>query len=102
MTSTPFWGPDFDALQAEDPEIADVVLDELTRLRSGLQLIARGRRNPDLVTLDGRLNFLEPAILDRLRDLLGDLHARFLVDRDPVRHAGDRLFRVELLDDGGS
>src|SRR3954463_14190163 len=40
MTSTPFWGPDFDALQAEDPEIAGVVLDELTRLRSGLQLIA--------------------------------------------------------------
>ena len=29
MTSTPFWGPDFDALQAEDPEIAGVVLDEL-------------------------------------------------------------------------
>src|ERR1700709_2896791 len=40
MTSTPFWGPDFDALQAEDPEIAGVVLDELTRLRGGLQLIA--------------------------------------------------------------
>src|SRR3954453_831806 len=37
---TPFWGPDFDALQAEDPEIAGVVLDELDRLRGGLQLIA--------------------------------------------------------------
>lgn len=38
--TTPFWGPDFAALQAEDPEIADVVLGELGRLRSGLQLIA--------------------------------------------------------------
>ena len=35
MTSTPFWGPDFDALQAEDPEIAGVVLGELDRLRGG-------------------------------------------------------------------
>jgi glycine hydroxymethyltransferase len=40
MTSTPYWGPDFDRLQREDPEIAAVVLDELDRLRSGLQLIA--------------------------------------------------------------
>src|SRR3954465_16043350 len=38
--ATPFWGPDFDALQAEDPEISGVVLDELDRLRGGLQLIA--------------------------------------------------------------
>src|SRR5687767_4536411 len=38
--STPFWGPDFDALQHQDPEIAGVVLDELDRLRGGLQLIA--------------------------------------------------------------
>src|SRR5438270_4611551 len=38
--STPFWGPDFAALQAEDPDIAAVVLDELDRLRGGLQLIA--------------------------------------------------------------
>src|SRR5215208_6323330 len=38
--TTPFWGPDFDSLQSEDPEIAGVVTDELDRLRSGLQLIA--------------------------------------------------------------
>jgi glycine hydroxymethyltransferase len=38
--STPFWGPDFAALQSTDPEIADVVLGELDRLRGGLQLIA--------------------------------------------------------------
>lgn len=40
MTSTPYWGPDFARLQQEDPEIAGVVLAELDRLRSGLQLIA--------------------------------------------------------------
>jgi glycine hydroxymethyltransferase len=38
--STPFWGPDFDALTSSDPEIAEVVLGELERLRGGLQLIA--------------------------------------------------------------
>src|ERR687884_266453 len=36
----PFWGPDFAALQREDPEIAEVLLGELDRLRGGLQLIA--------------------------------------------------------------
>ena len=35
-----FWGPDYDALRAVDPEIAQVVDDELDRLRGGLQLIA--------------------------------------------------------------
>ncbi|MGH3611062.1 MAG: serine hydroxymethyltransferase [Pseudonocardia sp.] len=35
-----FWGPDFEALRRQDPEIAGVVLDELARLRGGLQLIA--------------------------------------------------------------
>ncbi|BFU42661.1 serine hydroxymethyltransferase [Krasilnikovia sp. MM14-A1004] len=35
-----FWGPDFDALEREDPEIAEVVVGELERLRGGLQLIA--------------------------------------------------------------
>src|SRR3989337_3043221 len=38
--SAPFWGPDFAALQEDDPQIADVVLGELDRLRGGLQLIA--------------------------------------------------------------
>jgi glycine hydroxymethyltransferase len=37
---TTFWGPDFAALQSSDPEIASVVLGELERVRSGLQLIA--------------------------------------------------------------
>ncbi|MGI5244921.1 serine hydroxymethyltransferase [Dactylosporangium sp. CA-139066] len=35
-----YWGPDFQALRDTDPEIADVVLGELGRLRGGLQLIA--------------------------------------------------------------
>ncbi|WP_432835786.1 serine hydroxymethyltransferase [Dactylosporangium sp. CA-092794] len=35
-----YWGPDFEALRRTDPEIADVVLAELGRLRGGLQLIA--------------------------------------------------------------
>ena len=34
------WGPDFDALQASDPEIARAISDELTRQRTNLQLIA--------------------------------------------------------------
>jgi glycine hydroxymethyltransferase len=62
MTSTPFWGPDFDALQAEDPEIAGVVLDELTRLRSGLQLIASE-------------NFTSPAVLAALGSTLSNKYA---------------------------
>ncbi|MEE3918396.1 hypothetical protein V2I01_06755 [Micromonospora sp. BRA006-A] len=35
-----FWGPDFQQLSTVDPEIAEVVLGELDRLRGGLQLIA--------------------------------------------------------------
>ena len=62
MTSTPFWGPDFDALQAEDPEIAAVVLDELTRLRGGLQLIASE-------------NFTSPAVLAALGSTLSNKYA---------------------------
>jgi glycine hydroxymethyltransferase len=60
--STPFWGPDFDALQAEDPEIAGVVLDELDRLRSGLQLIASE-------------NFTSPAVLAALGSTLSNKYA---------------------------
>src|SRR3954451_9341254 len=60
--ATPFWGPDFDALQAEDPEIAAVVLDELTRLRGGLQLIASE-------------NFTSPAVLAALGSTLSNKYA---------------------------
>ena len=38
--TTPYYGPDFAALQAFDPQIADVLVAELDRIRGGLQLIA--------------------------------------------------------------
>jgi glycine hydroxymethyltransferase len=57
-----FWGPDFDALQQVDPEIAGVVLDELTRLRAGLQLIASE-------------NFTSPAVLAALGSTLSNKYA---------------------------
>src|SRR5438874_13054506 len=60
--ATPFWGPDFDALQAEDPDIAAVVLDELDRLRGGLQLIASE-------------NFTSPAVLAALGSTLSNKYA---------------------------
>ena len=60
--TTPFWGPDFDALQAEDPDIAAVVLDELDRLRGGLQLIASE-------------NFTSPAVLAALGSTLSNKYA---------------------------
>ena len=60
--ATPYWGPDFDALAAFDPDIADVVLDELNRLRSGLQLIASE-------------NFTSPAVLAALGSTLSNKYA---------------------------
>src|SRR5437764_3128845 len=59
---TPFWGPDFDALQAEDPEIAEVVLDEVDRLNGGLQLIASE-------------NLTSPAVLAALGSTLSNKYA---------------------------
>ncbi|MFN2555336.1 MAG: serine hydroxymethyltransferase [Nitriliruptorales bacterium] len=47
---TTFWGPDFDALRETDPDIAQVLLDELERQRAKLQLIASE-------------NFASPAVL---------------------------------------
>ncbi|WP_018639304.1 serine hydroxymethyltransferase [Parafrankia elaeagni] len=60
--STPFWGPDFDLLRATDPEIASVVLDELSRLRGGLQLIASE-------------NLTSPAVLAALGSTLSNKYA---------------------------
>ena len=61
-TAVTFWGPSFDDLQQTDPEIAGVVLDELTRLRSGLQLIASE-------------NFTSPAVLAALGSTLSNKYA---------------------------
>ena len=61
-TATTFWGPDFDALQQADPEIAGVVVDELQRLRGGLQLIASE-------------NFTSPAVLAALGSTLSNKYA---------------------------
>jgi glycine hydroxymethyltransferase len=58
----PFWGPDFDELRAEDPEIAGIVLAELERQRSGLQLIASE-------------NFTSPAVLAALGSTLSNKYA---------------------------
>jgi glycine hydroxymethyltransferase len=60
--SNPFWGPDFDALSQQDPEIAEVVLDELERLRGGLQLIASE-------------NLTSPAVLAALGSTLSNKYA---------------------------
>ncbi len=58
----PFWGPDFGALQQEDPDIAAVILGELERLRGGLQLIASE-------------NFTSPAVLAALGSTLSNKYA---------------------------
>ena len=71
----PFWGPDFTALQTEDPEIASVVLGELGRLRGGLQLIASENLTSPGRSGGARLDAVEqvrrglsgPALLRRLR-----------------------------------
>jgi glycine hydroxymethyltransferase len=57
-----FWGPDFGALEREDPEIAGIVLGELERQRGGLQLIASE-------------NFTSPAVLAALGSTLTNKYA---------------------------
>ncbi|WP_436788566.1 serine hydroxymethyltransferase [Yinghuangia sp. YIM S10712] len=61
-TDVPFWGPDFSLLQQTDPDIADVVLGELSRQRGGLQLIASE-------------NFTSPAVLAVLGSTLSNKYA---------------------------
>jgi glycine hydroxymethyltransferase len=61
MNST-YWGPDFGALEQTDPEIAQVLLDELNRLRGGLQLIASE-------------NFTSPAVLAATGSTLSNKYA---------------------------
>jgi glycine hydroxymethyltransferase len=61
-TTEPFYGPDFGRLARQDPDIAQVLLDELTRLRGGLQLIASE-------------NFTSPAVLAALGSTLTNKYA---------------------------
>ncbi len=57
-----FWGPSFAELEQTDPTIADIVLGELERQRSGLQLIASE-------------NFTSPAVLATLGSTLSNKYA---------------------------
>jgi len=61
MTDT-FYGPDFNQLSAQDPEIAAVLISELERQRNGLQLIASE-------------NFTSPAVLATLGSTLSNKYA---------------------------
>ncbi|MGW5264360.1 serine hydroxymethyltransferase [Microbispora sp. NPDC004025] len=61
-SSEPFYGPDFARLAAQDPDVAQVLLDEVARLRGGLQLIASE-------------NLSSPAVLTALGSVLNDKYA---------------------------
>jgi glycine hydroxymethyltransferase len=62
MSGATYWGPDFGALERQDPEIAGVILGELERLRGGLQLIASE-------------NFTSPAVLAATGSTLSNKYA---------------------------
>ncbi|NUP00679.1 MAG: serine hydroxymethyltransferase [Nonomuraea sp.] len=62
MGGEPYYGPDFGRLRRQDPELAQVLLDELDRVRSGLQLIASE-------------NFTSPAVLAALGSTLTNKYA---------------------------
>ncbi|MEN9324478.1 MAG: hypothetical protein RL414_232 [Actinomycetota bacterium] len=59
---TPFFGPDFDALNEQDPDIAALLLSELDRQRKNLQLIASE-------------NFTSPSVLTALGSTLSNKYA---------------------------
>ncbi|MCC5574104.1 serine hydroxymethyltransferase [Microtetraspora sp. AC03309] len=58
----PFYGPDFSRLERQDPEVAQLLLDEVARLRGGLQLIAGE-------------NFTSPAVMAALGSTLTNKYA---------------------------
>ncbi|WP_304609515.1 serine hydroxymethyltransferase [Planomonospora sp. ID67723] len=62
MSSAPYYGPDFGLLLRQDPEMAKVLLDELDRLRGGIQLIASE-------------NLASPAVLAALGSTLTNKYA---------------------------
>lgn len=57
-----FYGPDFELLEERDPELARVLLDEVERVRGGVQLIASE-------------NLTSPAVLAALGSALSDKYA---------------------------
>jgi glycine hydroxymethyltransferase len=62
MREEVFWGPDWSQLAEMDPEISQIILGELSRLRGGLQLIASE-------------NFTSPAVLAALGSTLSNKYA---------------------------
>jgi glycine hydroxymethyltransferase len=62
MGAGPYYGPDFALLEERDPELARVLLDEVERVRGGLQLIAGE-------------NITSPAVLAALGSVLSDKYA---------------------------
>ncbi|MEV8635879.1 serine hydroxymethyltransferase [Streptosporangium sp. NPDC051023] len=62
MGAEPYYGPDFGLLQKQDPEIAQVLVDELDRVCDGVQLIASE-------------NFASPAVLAALGSTLTNKYA---------------------------
>jgi glycine hydroxymethyltransferase len=62
MGGEPFYGPDFGRLRRQDPELAQVLLDELDRERGGIQLIASE-------------NFTSPAVMAALGSTLTNKYA---------------------------
>ncbi|KAB8197259.1 aminotransferase class I/II-fold pyridoxal phosphate-dependent enzyme [Nonomuraea phyllanthi] len=62
MGEEPYYGPDFGLLQRQDPELARVLLDELDRQRTGLQLVAGE-------------NFTSPAVLAAMGSTLTNKYA---------------------------
>lgn len=54
MSETPFFGPDYGMLEQQDPEIAAILLSELERQRTGIQLIAsENQTSPAVLTALG-------------------------------------------------
>ncbi|NRQ32944.1 serine hydroxymethyltransferase [Nonomuraea sp. NN258] len=83
MGGQPYYGPDFGLLQRQDPELAQVLLDELDRIRGGIQLIAGE-------------NFTSPAVLAALGSTLTNKYAEGYPGR---RYYGgcEVVDRAELL-----
>jgi glycine hydroxymethyltransferase len=81
--SQEYYGPDFTALQNQDPEIAAVVISELERQRHGLQLIASE-------------NFTSPAVLAAMGSTLSNKYAEGYPGK---RHYGgcEEVDKVEVI-----